>query len=86
VNKNAAATAALAVLLTCLVSCATHPRAYREIDAGVNRGDFQTAFSTIEKPETIRNVYSSRNEILFFLDRGMIGHYAGLWEASSENL
>ena len=74
------------IFLSCFISCASGKDAYREIDAGVNAASYEHALEAIEKPSTQKTVYPPRNEILFFLDRGMIRHYAGLWHESTSDL
>ena len=85
-SKAAAAKAAVLFLLPCLFSCATGSDYYREIDAGVSAGAFDLALSSMENSDTLRYAYPPRNEILYFLDRGMIEHYAELWTDSSRSL
>jgi len=76
----------LLFLVSCLVSCSTSSAVYREIDSGFNEGDFYGALRSMENSRTRRHAYTSKNQILYYLDRGMIEHYAGLWADSSENL
>ena len=70
------------------LSCATSPDAYAQIDSGVRTGAFENALVSIEneKGPARKIVYVPKNEILLYLDRGMIKHYAGLYEDSSRDL
>ena len=76
------------VLLALLVSCATSPDSYAQIDAGVQSGSFEHALASIddEKGLARKNIYVTRNEVLLYLDRGMVNHYAGNYEQSSRDL
>jgi hypothetical protein len=47
---------------------------------------YTTALSLMESAKVKKNLYPKKNEILYYLDRGMIEHHAGLWEASSQDL
>lgn len=68
-------------------SCATKSKAYIDIDAGVQRGsyDFVLASMNDENGDLRKKVYTHRNEIMFYLDRGMVNHYAGYYEESSQD-
>ena len=69
-------------------SCAGNPDAYAPIDQGIETGSYDEAIATIndEKGEARKSIYTTKNEILFYLDRGMIHHYAGQYRESSEDL
>ena len=69
------------------ISCATKPDAYIPIDAGVESGSYEDAIASIndEKGRARRSIYTPKNEILLYLDRGMIHHYAGSYQESSED-
>ena len=72
-----------------LVSCiSTKHHAYSEVDAEVKTGSFEQALAVIDDEEgnVRRNIYTTRNEILLYLDRGMVNHYAGFYEESSRDL
>ena len=82
-------TAGLSAGLFCLLlSCAGAPDAYARIDAGVQAGSYGNALASLEDEEgpARKTVYTSKNQILFYLDRGMISHYAGLYSDSSQDL
>ncbi|MDR1836583.1 MAG: hypothetical protein LBQ89_02885 [Treponema sp.] len=66
-----------------LLSCATTPNAYREIDIAVERSDFRAAIEAISRGA---GEYSRRNTILLYLDKGLLEHYAGDYAGSSNDL
>ena len=76
------------------ISCASKPGVtHAEMDAGVQEGAFDEVLVQLDtersRPARGRDrstAYSTRNEVLFYLDRGMIAHYAGLYQESFENL
>ena len=76
----------LASLLT-VASCATHPDNIARIDSAAQDGYFEEVLTQIDGERNRRRRRGSvwndpRNDILFYLDRGMIAHYAGLyWES-----
>ena len=69
-----------------LFSCATVSNT--GIDASVASGSFTQALQAIDNERTARgSVYSDKNnEILFYLDRGMVNHYAGRYAESVKDL
>jgi hypothetical protein len=73
-------------LLFLLFSCAGSPYAHREIDAGVSAASYDAALSAMEKSGVRNSVYTNKNAILYYLDRGMIRHYAEYWDDSSLDL
>ena len=77
----------LAALLLFL-SCATSPNAYFQIDEGVRAGAYESALTSIEKEtgKARKYIYNKKTDILLYLDRGMVKHYAGLYKESSEDL
>ena len=74
--------------LFAFLSCAGSPDAYTQIDAGVQSASYENALSSLEnkKGPARKTVYTPKNDILFYLDRGMIRHYAGLYTDSSDDL
>ena len=70
------------------ISCAGGPEAYIPIDDGVRTGSYDKALASInnEKGKARKTIYTSKNEILLYLDRGMINHYAGFFRDSSRDL
>jgi len=77
-----------AVMLFAFVSCGSSPDAYAPIDDGVKTGSYEKALASIDnkKSKARRSVYTPKNEILLYLDRGMINHYAGFYKDSSRDL
>ena len=69
-----------------LLTCAGGPEAYRTLDANVYSGSFEQSLVTLNNKKTRKKIYSNKNDILFYLDRGMIKHYAGMYEDSSRDL
>jgi hypothetical protein len=70
-----------------VLSCATSSKNYKEIDHSVEHSDFSEAVGVIEKKQESKKVlYSQKNAIMLFLDKGLLEHYAGNYSASSANL
>jgi hypothetical protein len=75
-------------------SCATKPDVYKKIDGAVGAADFDTAIAEIEAAEAVPKgknkpknaVYGEKNTILQSLDKGILEHYAGRYEASYNDL
>ncbi|MDR0411258.1 MAG: hypothetical protein LBH75_04705 [Treponema sp.] len=66
------------------VSCSsTNP--YARVDGAVSVGDYRRAETLLEENKTY--IYNSRNDrILYELDKGVLAHYAGEYDASIELL
>ena len=75
-------------LLITFLSCATNPKVFEEVDAGVRAGSYEKALAVLndEKSKVRKANYPPKNEILLCLDRGMVAHYAGHYKDSSEDL
>ena len=57
------------------------------IDASVEAGSFAQALQAMEKERATKgSAYADKNDILFYLDRGMVSHYAGRYEDSAADL
>jgi uncharacterized protein len=70
-----------------VLSCATSSKAYKEIDHDVDHSNYSAAVDTIEKRQKSKKVlYSQKNAIMLFLDKGLLEHYAGNYSASSADL
>jgi tetratricopeptide (TPR) repeat protein len=70
-----------------LLSCATDPRVYKDIDAGVRRGSYGDALSALEEGQSSGiPVYPPKNIIMYYLDKGVLEHYAGRYRESAEDL
>ncbi|MDR1862999.1 MAG: hypothetical protein LBQ67_03665 [Treponema sp.] len=76
-----------AVLSAFLVlSCAGGGAVYGEIDPAMEAAAFSQPFISPAQGGSKKPVYTNREAVLFHLDQGMIGHYAGFWEESSRDL
>jgi hypothetical protein len=94
VNKRMRRVLSASGLSVALFSCATLPSAYKGVDAAVKTGAFDAAVGEIaakqtppkgkNKPKTL--LYPEKNRVLLHLDRGMLEHYAGDYEASYADL
>jgi hypothetical protein len=69
-----------------LFSCASTPKIYREIDADIGTASYEAALQTMERRNVRNSVYSKKNSILLYLDRGMVRHYAEYWDESAQDL
>jgi len=70
-----------------IMSCATSSNEYKEIDLAVEQTNFEEAIEVIARRQNRRRaLYSERNSIMLFLDKGLMEHYAGNYAASSEDL
>lgn len=74
--------------LCVFLSCAGSPDAYAQIDAGVSAGSYGNALASLDNVNgnARKTVYTSKNGILLYLDRGMIEHYAEQYSDSSQDL
>lgn len=76
-------------LLTAILalSCAAGPNVYRGIDLAVGNDDFETAIETVVSGQEAKNpIYSEKNSIMLFLDKGLLEYYAGNYSNSSQDL
>ncbi|MDR2741449.1 MAG: hypothetical protein LBB98_04755 [Treponema sp.] len=71
----------LAITVFFMVSCASNP--YTKIDNAVARKDFAAGIQILESDK--KDIYKS-DLILYYLDKGMLTHYARDFEESSRNL
>jgi hypothetical protein len=55
------------------VSCASRP--YARVDNPVLEGNFSAGVNVLEREK--RDLYTSRDTVLYYLDKGMLTHYAG---------
>ena len=74
---------ALVFFLSC-ASNSTNP--INHIEQNIYRSEWRIALAAIESEPVLRTVYPRRNALLFFLDRGILRHYAGLWQDSINDL
>jgi hypothetical protein len=68
-----------------VLSCAGS-NIYGEIDPAIEAAAFSHAYIAPAQGGAKKPVYTNREAVLFHLDQGMIGHYAGFWEESSADL
>ena len=70
------------------LSCAGIPGAYAPLDESVRSGSYERALAALdnEKGAAHKLIYPPRNNVLFYLDRGMIKHYAEQFTESSRDL
>jgi hypothetical protein len=78
-------------LLVCLgffvLSCATKSTAYKGIDDAVNESEFEKGVDVIVKSQDSKKpIYPEKNAVLLFLDKGLLEHYAGSNDDSSQDL
>jgi hypothetical protein len=77
----------ISLLTLTALSCATNPSVYKEIDQAIDKSNFSEAVEVIVKgQESKKVIYSERNSIMLFLDKGLLEHYAGNYTASSSDL
>ncbi|MDR3167156.1 MAG: hypothetical protein LBT93_04360 [Treponema sp.] len=70
------------LFLAVLVSCATG--SFAKVDSAVSREDFLGGAGILEASRS--SYYPNRDTILYYLDKGMLTHYAGLYDESSRLL
>jgi len=69
------------------LSCATSASAFIGIDLAVEQADYAAAIEAITRGQEGQNaVYSEKNAIMLFLDKGLLEHYAGNYANSSNDL
>jgi hypothetical protein len=77
-----------------LAACATKPDVYKKVDGAVGAAAFDKAIAEIEAAQAIPEgkekpkapIYTEQNTILLSLDKGMLEHYAGRYDASYSDL
>ena len=74
--------------LCCIFSCKSSPDKAQEEESATSSivGTQTEALQTIERGRGERRSEYNRNDILYYLDRGMMNHYNGLYNESSEDL
>ncbi|MDR1971477.1 MAG: hypothetical protein LBQ46_06100 [Treponema sp.] len=65
-----------------LVSCATAP--FHRVDGVLEQGRYEESAAALEKNRS--SLYRAGDTILYYLDKGMLTHYAGLYPDSSRLL
>ena len=75
------------LLVSSILSCSISSSAYKDIDHAIDKDNFPEAVEVIVKKQKANNaMYSQKNAIMLFLDKGMLEHYAGNYAASSADL
>jgi hypothetical protein len=77
------------ILLSALMafSCASSPDVYKDIDFAVGNDDFEEAIAAVVAgQESNKPIYSEKNAIMLFLDKGLLEHYARNYANSSRDL
>jgi hypothetical protein len=75
------------LLTPAVISCATDSKAYKEMDTAVQRTEFYTAVEELERGQRRkRAIYPEGNSISMYMDKGLLEHYSGNWQNSSEDL
>jgi hypothetical protein len=75
-------------------SCATKPDVYKKVDEAVGASAYEKALAEIEAAQAVPEgkkkpknpIYTEKNVILLNLDKGMLEHYAGQYDASYQDL
>lgn len=57
---------------------------FSTIDASLSNGDYDTVYQTLETDNSI--LYSSHDEVIYNLDKGILSHYSGDYSRSNEEL
>jgi hypothetical protein len=77
----------LSFIIYFLLSCATNPAGYKEIDNAVDGNKYRAAVDEITaRQESKRPLYPEKNAIMLFLDKGLLEYYAGDYKKSSQSL
>ncbi|MDR2444314.1 MAG: hypothetical protein LBD44_00045 [Spirochaetaceae bacterium] len=77
----------LSILVLTLVSCATNRRAYSGIDKAVEVSTFKKGVELIDEAQkSNKPIYPKKNQILLYLDRGLLAHYADMYQESTKDL
>jgi hypothetical protein len=79
-GKTSAVRAAMALAAALFVSCATS-NPYAQTDHLVDAENFSRGAEVLENNK--KKLYRDKDKVLYYLDKGMLSHYAGDWAASS---
>jgi hypothetical protein len=78
---------ALAVFSLALFACATRSDVYKKIDGPIGNESYDQALEAIaDGQEGEKPVYPEKNLILYYLDKGIVEHYAGKYDESAADL
>ncbi|WP_321991344.1 hypothetical protein [Marispirochaeta aestuarii] len=84
-SRKARNRAFLLVVVLVFVSCTTRNEPFAEIDNAVNQGNYAQAAQAMSGDER-STYYRDKDKVLYYLDVGMLYHYAGDYELSTQNL
>jgi hypothetical protein len=73
---------AFSLVVFLFLSCASAP--FARVDGKVEASDYTSGVALLEKEK--RSLYTGRDTVLYYLDKGMLAHYAGLYKDSSDLL
>ncbi|GHT91710.1 hypothetical protein FACS1894140_2730 [Spirochaetia bacterium] len=73
---------ALVLLTGILLSCAGAP--FSRVDGALDSGDYAQSAALVEKHK--KALYKNQDAILYYLDKGLLTHYAGQYQDSSKLL
>ena len=73
--------AAMAVLIALMVGCASTGEVQEELAQQMMLGDYPSALLLVESQKT--GAYDGKNQLLYFLERGMLLHYDGQFAESN---
>ncbi|MCL1812399.1 MAG: hypothetical protein FWG29_02625 [Treponema sp.] len=82
-KKNLYRTAFFIAFFFLLLSCVTTDP-YVPIDKLVEQEDYQKSTETLE--EKRKSIYRGKDQVLYYLDKGMLAHYSGNYQESSSLL
>jgi len=87
VKKNYYKITLLSPFIFFLLSCATNPAEYKDIDSSIENNKYAAAADEITARQGSKKpLYSEKNAIMLFLDKGMLEYYAGDNKKSSQSL
>ena len=70
-----------------MISCATRPDLYKDMELAVSRDDYEGGIAAIKAgQEAKKPVYPESNAISLRLDKGLLEHYAGNYYESAQDL
>ena len=72
----------LTVLFTSCVTMADYN--YRRIDQNISDGNYSEVYAELETASSF--LYGQHDEVLNYLDKGLVAHYVGDYELSNSNL
>lgn len=74
----------VAVAVAFSFGCATYNQPFVEVDKAARNGNYEEAIQRLSG-EGRDEFYSEKDKVLYYLDVGMLQHYARNWDDSSEN-